>query len=151
MLNSLLLLGSCYNKHKKISLLFTIALIFNLFIIQFGHVNIVFFISNIILMLLISLQNKKIKNNSIKLISSSFSILIWSVMIDIICYYMFPLFNSNLSIFSYIMNGIIFNIKYVVMNTIILISINIIEYLFNKVKSKVMTKQQIYFKNIIKG
>lgn len=151
MLNSLLLLGSCYNKYKKISILFTIVLIINIFFVQFGHVKIVFFIYNIVLMLAISLFNKKIKNNSIKLISSSFSIIIWSIMVDIACYYIFPLFNSNLSLFGYIMNGIVFNLKYVVINAFILTAINVIEYVYKNVKNKVMTGQHIYAENIMKG
>ena len=64
---------------------------------------------------------------------------------------MFPLFNSNLSLFGYIMNGIIFNIKYVVYNDLILISINIIEYGFKYIKNKVINKQLICSENMLKG
>ena len=64
---------------------------------------------------------------------------------------MFLLFNSNLSLFGYIMNGIIFNIKYVVYNDLILISINIIEYGFKYIKNKVINKQLICSENMLKG
>lgn len=136
MLNSILLLGSCYNKYKKASMVFTIALILNAFIVQFDHVKLLFFLYNIIVMLLISLINKKIKNNTIKLVSSSCSILIWSVLVDIACYYMFPLFNFNMNLLSYIMNGIMFNMKYVAFNGIILIGISVIDYSINTIRIK---------------
>ena len=75
MLNAILLLGSSYNKHKRISMLFTIAMVLNLIFVQFGHVKTIFFIYNTTLLLLISFVNKKISNNTIKIISCSFSII----------------------------------------------------------------------------
>lgn len=76
MLNSILLLGSYYNKHKRISMIFTIAMILNIILVRFGHVKIGFFIYNILIMIIVSLTNNRIKNNSLKLVPSTFSILI---------------------------------------------------------------------------
>lgn len=149
MINSILLLGSCYNKYKKVSLLFTIALLFNLFLVQFGRVKIGFFLCNFTLVLIISLINKKITNKTIKFISSIFSILIWSICIDIICFYMFPIFNSNLSLFGYIMNGIAFNLKYVAFNGAILILFNSFEYAVNSLNDRACKKKIIYLNNVV--
>lgn len=145
MLQSILLLGSCYNKYKKTSMLFSVALIMNLLIVQMGHVKIGFLICNFAILVLISALNKMIKNHSIKLISSAFSILIWSIIIDIVCYYMFPIFNTNLNLLGYIMNGILFNLKYVVINAVILITLNCIEFLFTQISNRIMNKK---FQNI---
>lgn len=150
MLNSILLLGSCYNKHKKISTLFTIALFLNLLFVQLGHEKIGFLVCNVLILATISFINKNIKNNSLKIISSSFSILIWSMLIDVVCYYMFPLFNSNLNIFGYILNGIIFNFRYVINNLFILISINLIEYAIDYLKNKVTSKKLFSKRELIK-
>ncbi len=151
MLHSILLLGSCYNKHKKISMLFSIALIMNLLIVQLGHVKIGFLICNITILSLVSLLNKKINSNLIKLVSSTLSILIWSICIDIVCYYMFPLFNSNLNLFGYIMNGILFNLKYVMINAVVLITLNAIEYGVKQIKNKVTNENYILEKQLING
>lgn len=150
MLHSILLLGSCYNKHKKISMLFTIALIINLLIVQLGHVKISFLLCNIAILTLVSLLNKRINNHSLKFISSSFSILIWSVTIDIVCYYMFPLFNSNLNLFSYIMNGILFNLKYGMINAMILVTLNAIEFGFKYIKNKITNANYVLEKQFLK-
>lgn len=137
MLNSVLLLGSCYNKNKKISLLFTLFLLLNLVFTQFGQVKLEFFICNFLLMLIMSVINKKINNKIVNTISSVFSILLWSLCIDLISYYMFPIFSFKINIVSYILNGIIFNFKYVVFNLLFVIAINIIELCFNKINVKI--------------
>lgn len=139
MINSLLMLGSCYGKSRKINLLFTIIMLANLFIIQFGKVKITLFIVNFILMLMIALLTKKIKNDKIKTIVSILSIMLWSVSIDIICYFFFPFGNPS-SLISYVLNGIIFNFKYVLFNLFIVAICESVEYLlknnvFQNIKS----------------
>ena len=140
MLNSMLLLCSCYKKNKKISNLCTILMIFNLFIVQYKKVMMSFFIINVILMAAISIMSKKIKNEKLNTIISVFSVLIWSVMIDVICFYIMPLYDFNMNIFSYTLNGIFFNLKYVVSNVAIVVLINCINYLITFLKSKIISE-----------
>lgn len=138
MLNSMLLLCSCYKKNKKISNLCTILMIFNLFVVQYKKVMMSFFIINVILMTAISIMSKKIKSETLNTIISIFSILIWSVVIDVICFYIMPLYDFNMNIFSYILNGIFFNLKYVIYNFAIIVLINCINYLITFFKSKIL-------------
>lgn len=135
MVNSLLLMGSCVNS-KKISGLVYLILIINIIIIQMGKVNIGFFISNIIIFTLISIVGRSINNNKLNCIFSAASILIWSVLVDIVCFIMFPVFNTNLNIVSYILNGIIFNLKNVLINMTVLILAKILLNFFERILIK---------------
>jgi hypothetical protein len=148
MLNSILLLGSSYNKHKKISFFFTIALILNVIIVQLGQVKISFFLCNLSLLLIISFINKKITNKKIKFFSSICSILVWSIGIDIFCFYMFPLFTTNVNLWCYILKGILFNLKFVIYNAIILLSLNALEITFHFITSQILRRTSIKTSNI---
>ena len=48
-----------------------------------------------------------------------FSILIYSFFVDVLCYWFMPKWVGNLSLMQYVINGFIFNSKYVLSNSII--------------------------------
>ena len=64
----------------------------------------------------------------INAILSIFSILIWSVTIDLICYLLFPSMTANQNILEYILQGILFNGKYVFTNTLVIGGISMVSF-----------------------
>ena len=66
--------------------------------------------------------------------------LIWSIVIDVICYFLYPQFTMGQNMVMYISNGILFNYKYVGYNMLVVAGIQGIEYLFN-LKTNIKTKQ----------
>lgn len=140
MVQSLLLFGSSYNKYKKISILCYIVMLLNLFNVQMKNVNGYFFITNLLIFIILPLFIKKIHNEYLNTIVSICSIIIWSITIDMICYYVFPRFIGNTNLFTYIGKGILFNLKYVFINSVAFIGFNGIEKLYRplKLNKKVM-------------
>ena len=135
MLNSLLLFGGSYNKNKKVSYAISLVLILNLLIVQFGQVNMLFTMINIAIMIGLTYGIRKITNKKVNAVMSVLSILVWSVLIDLVSYYMFP-FAGNANIISYILNGIIFNLRFVFLNACVLVFVELVTYLFNRVVNK---------------
>lgn len=135
MLNSLLLFGGSFGKNKKISKLISLILIINLLIVQLGKVNILFTIFNISIMFCLTYFIRNISNQKVNAITSVLSILIWSILIDLVSYYFFPFFN-NVSILQYLINGLLFNLRYVFVNIGILFAVEIISY-FRKTKKTI--------------
>ena len=136
MLNSLLIFGSSYNKSKKIALLSYLFMIINVLFVQYGKMGINFVAINLLLMTVITFAIRKISSNKVNTILSVFSILIWSMCIDIVTYFMYSKFAGGLSLPMYILNGILFNIRYVFFNAAVLCGIKSIEILANKVQAK---------------
>lgn len=134
MLNSLLLFGASLGKNKKISKLISLILIINLLIVQLGKVNIYFTIFNISIMFGLTYIIRNISNKKANAITSVLSVLIWSILIDSVSYYIFP-FSNNLSILQYIMNGILFNIRYAFINCSVLFVLEVLSYFKNKIKN----------------
>ena len=134
MLNSLLLFGGSFGKNKKISKLISLILIINLLIVQLGKVNLFFTIFNISIMFCLTYFIRNISNQKVNAITSVLSILIWSILIDLVSYYIFP-FSNNLNILQYIMNGILFNIRYAFINCSILFVLEVLSYSKNKIKN----------------
>lgn len=124
MIHSLLLFGSSYHKYKKLSILCYILMLLNLFFVQMKNVNGLFLATNVLILVILPLLIKQIHNTNWNALVSICAIIIWSMIIDIICYYAFPRFVGDASLFTYIGRGILFNSKYVFINGIALISIN---------------------------
>ena len=122
MLNSLLMLGSSYNKNKKVSYLFmmvwAIYMAMNQKMLSLG-----FSLINVFVFWGVTIAIHLVKNKKLNTVLSVFSILIWSIVIDIICYYLYPLYSHHLSIFGYIWQGILFNYRYVLVNIVAVIII----------------------------
>lgn len=136
MLNSLLIFGSSYNKSKKISILSFALMIVNVLFVQYGKMGIDFVLINLLLMAVITLGIRLISNNKVNATLSVLSILIWSMYIDIVTYFMYSKFAGGLSLPVYVLNGILFNIRYVFVNAAVLCGIISIEKLVDKMKVK---------------
>ena len=132
MLNSLLIFGSSYNKSKKISILSFLAMIVNVLFVQYGKMGIEFVLINLLLMSVITVGIRLISKSKVNVTMSVFSILIWSACIDIVCYFMYSKFTGGLTLPMYVLNGILFNIRYVFMNAAVLCGIKVIEKLVEK-------------------
>lgn len=139
MINSLLLCIGCNSKYKLLSSIVRIAILVNLIYVQYSLVNNIFFVLNVLLLFAIPQIISKIKNKYINITMSIISILIWSIFVDIISYYLFSLFTSSCSVFIYILNGIIFNFKFVIFNSILLTIIYLINSLISK--NKIFSKK----------
>ena len=136
MLNSLLIFGSSYNKSKKISILSFLLMIANVLFVQYGKMGINFVLINLLLMTTITFGIRLISNNKVNATLSVLSILIWSVCIDIVTYFMYSKFAGGLSLPMYVLNGILFNIRYVFFNAAVLCGIKCIEVIAKKVQVK---------------
>ena len=134
MLSSLLMFGSSYKKSKILSIICYIAMLITLFIGQVGQVTWFFLLVNFSIFAIIPIIIRKVKNEYLNAIYSVCAIIIWSMIIDIICYYMFPQFVGGATLFTYIGRGILFNARYIVINTFALLVINAIEMVYKMIK-----------------
>lgn len=142
MTNSLFMLGSSYNKNRKLSIAFMIGWIAYMIIRQF-YLGLTFPIINAVVFLIVTISINLINNKKVNTILSICSILIWSILIDIICYYLYPLYSSNQSIFGYIWQGILYNYKYVFSNIIAVGAIYFLDSLIDKIESRAKQKKEI--------
>lgn len=136
MINSLFMLGGSYNKDKKISALFIIGWIIYMLVNYNFSLGYTFPIINISILLIITISINMIKNKKLNTILSIMSILLWSIIIDIIGYFIFPTMVSYQNLIMYIGQGILFNYKYVFTNIIAICLINVIIYVKERVKEK---------------
>mgnify|MGYP003288638773 CR=1 FL=1 len=135
MINSLLMLGSSYNKDKKISYVFMISWIAYMILGHQFALGAVFPIVNAIAFLVVTICINLIKNRVANTILSVISILLWSVLIDMICYFMYPALTMGQNMFQYIFQGILFNYRYVFSNILAVACINGVIWLKNNIKS----------------
>ena len=102
-LSGLLFFGCC-QKNKRVALPAFAALYFYLL---FTSLSLPFFFLNIgVIFVMTSLL--KLANHQLL---AGASILVYSVIIDIICFYLFPLFATGNSLLAYITAGLLFNIR----------------------------------------
>jgi hypothetical protein len=118
-------------------------LIINLFLTQVNGVANMFLVINLSLFAIIPLLINCIKNNYLKAGLSAISILIWSISIDIVCYYMFPKFVFGMSLPMYVYRGIVYNAKYVFYNALLVGAISLLE----KVHYKILGKEREVVRN----
>lgn len=130
------MLGSSYNKNKIVSCIFFIAWIVYMLIGSDLSLGLTFPIINAIVFIIISISINFVKNRKLNTILSVFSILIWSIVIDIICYFLYPMMVGEHNIFSYIFQGILFNGKYIFYNIIAVGIISMIETLVQRALQK---------------
>ena len=126
MINSLFMLGGSYNKDRKISILFLTAWILYMLINYDFSLGLAFPLINAIVLLTVTISINLISNKKVNMIMSIFSILIWSIIIDIVCFYMFPMMSAGQSLINYILQGILFNYKYIFVNIVAICGINLI-------------------------
>ena len=142
MINSLFMLGSSYNKNRKVSIAFIIGWIAYMFIGSNLTLGLTFPMVNAIVFLSLSIIINLIKNKKVNTILSICSILIWSIVIDTICYFAFPMLVGDQNIFGYIIQGILFNYKYIFSNIIALCVIYALDLLIEKIEASVKTKEK---------
>lgn len=143
MINSLLMLGGSSN--KKISKVFIVIWLAYMVFGSNLSLGLTFPIINGITFLAITLLISKIKNNKVNAALSIASILIWSVTIDIICYYLYPTMSSSITLINYIFNGILFNYKYIFTNVLALSLIKGLSILKKTLTEKLSTKEYKVF------
>ena len=136
MINSLFMLGSSYNKNRVVSLVFFVGWIAYMLIGSDLSLGLTFPIVNAIVFIIISISINLVKNRKINTILAIFSILIWSIIIDIICYFLYPMMVGNQNIISYIFQGILFNSKYIFSNIMAVGIISIMENLTKRIRQK---------------
>ena len=141
MINSLFMLGSSFNKNRKVSIAFIIGWVTYIIINQL-YLGL-FPMINAIVFLVVTISINLIKNKKANTVLSIFSILIWSIIIDIICYYMYPLYSSNQNIFGYIWQGILFNYKYIFSNTATVCVIYEIDRIIEKTEIYLKSKEKV--------
>lgn len=129
MINALFMLGSSYNKNRTILLVFIVSWIGYMMIGYNFSLGYIFPIINISTFLFVSISiNLTKKNKKVNTILSISSILIWSILIYVICFFMFPVMRINQNLINYVLQGILFNYKYVFINTLVLLGVQVINY-----------------------
>ena len=137
MINSLFMLGSSYNKDRKISIIFIIAWVLYMIIGNKFILGNTFVLINAGVFLGICLSINLIKNKKINTVLSIISILIWSIIIDTICYFMYPTMSIGQNVFTYIWQGILFNYKYIFSNIIAVCLINCVIWIIDNIEIKI--------------
>lgn len=134
MFGSLMMLGSSNNKCKKFSMLFSIVWVLYIVLIQFGKTAWYFPLINIGLFLGITYCIRRINNKYANTFFSIISILLWSIAIDTVCYFAFPLFAIRVGFIDYILAGIMFNYKNIMVNCICVALVKLIDTVLKSVK-----------------
>lgn len=134
MINSILMLGSSYIKNKKVALVVFMGWIAYMLIGANLSLGIAFPIVNMLVFAAVVFGVRKITNKKLNLFASVISILIWSIAIDVICYFMFPALTFGQNIMQYIGDGILFNIRFVGLNVAVLCACKGIAFGIEKVK-----------------
>ena len=123
MLNSILLMFSQYNKNRICATIFKIFWVLYIVILNF---NFSFRVANLLAFMctsvIINIVDKLFPKLNIFL--SVFSIIIYSFFMDIICYYTVKNDLIEHTLIQYILNGFLFNYKYIILNIVIVCIIN---------------------------
>lgn len=144
MLNSLILMFSQYDKNRKVSTIFKILWVLYAIAASFFNFNLLFSAINISVFLLMTGAIHYISkiHHKINAILSVCSILIYSLFIDITCYYILPSWVEGHSLIQYITSGFLFNYKYVFLNAAVFALIVLCSKLFKKHKTRKFEHQQ---------
>ncbi|MDR3180220.1 MAG: hypothetical protein LBT70_04990 [Holosporaceae bacterium] len=118
MINSTLMLLSQYNKNTTLMNICTVTWMFYMFS-QVNFQLTFLAIANLVVFLLITMALRKIKNKYVHGGGAIASILLYSICIDVVCFYVYPEFVSNQSLGGYIWSGILFNSQYVFLNALL--------------------------------
>ena len=142
MLNSLLMLGSTNKKMKKINYVSAIIWIGYMLLNANLKTGLIFTIVNLVVFLSTFALGQVVKGKYSNIAISIFSIIIWSVLIDIISFYMYPQFTMGQSIITYISNGIAFNAKYVFSNVAVLSAVYGLDFATKKISALLKMKKE---------
>ena len=97
-----------------------------------GSRSVAFFAVNIAVVLLLSAALKRINCQAL----SGASILIYSVIIDVICFYFFPLFPPSGSLGAYVLAGLIFNLRSAIPAIIVGIAMSVLAVVRHTIESR---------------
>lgn len=125
MVNSVVLMLSQYGKNGKMQNFFMFMWFIIVAVISSVNFSFAFLIFELIAFLLTTGCIRVINrlNSDISELMSVSSILIYSIFIDVLCYGFFHECTANQSLIAYIMNGLAFNLKYVALNTVVMVFI----------------------------
>jgi hypothetical protein len=120
MINSTLMLFSLYNKNTVLMNVCAMAWIF--FMLSHSNFQWTPLVTiNLMAFLMTTLLLRKIKNNYLSLLGTTSSILLYSICVDVICYYIYPQFVCGQNLLGYVVNGLLFNSRYVLLNGLIVV------------------------------
>ena len=94
--------------------------------------NISFFVVNFLTIALVTFVLKGAKSQ----IVSALSILVYSVVIDIVCYLFFPLFPIFVPLGTYIVSGLLFNLNSAIVPLIIALCVIVAKFIIPKLVQK---------------
>ena len=126
MFNSLLMLGSTYSKNRKVNLVFAIGWITLMLLGSNFQTGTTFIILNFVAFALVFALGFVFKGKYSNKVVAISSILIWSVTIDIMSYFLFPQFRMGQTMSGYISNGILFNYKFLFTNLFVVGMLSIV-------------------------
>ncbi|MGD9901450.1 MAG: hypothetical protein AB7S44_02805 [Spirochaetales bacterium] len=116
MFNGLLLFAASL-RSKKVFYIFALSAWAVFMLINYNYsMGIGFAILNFEVVFLITYLIRKFNRGN--LVLAVLSVLVYSIFIDIICFFMFPTFTFGVDLFTYVYNGIIFNYKPIILNII---------------------------------
>ena len=138
MISSLILMLSQYNKNRKIANIFMCIWFLYAIVISFDNFDFKFLSIGIASFLLttfcIYFVSRFVSKFSVLL--SVCSHIIYSVFIDIVCYFLLPTWCENQSLIQYLIRGVMFNSKYLLSNAFVMI----IVVLFSKFSEDLLEK-----------
>lgn len=137
MINSILMFGVTNQKFKKINIVLTILWLSNMFFKSNLKSDMTFIIINTLAFIAVFIAGKVIKGKYLNNVYSVLSILVWSALIDLVSYFMYPEFSTGQNVFTYVFNGMAFNYKYVLINLSVLVVLLLVEMIYSRVKNKV--------------
>jgi hypothetical protein len=115
MISSFFMLFSQYNKNARLASICAVAWIVNMLYNSNFHLDL-FSQVNLMTFLMVTLFVRKIKNKHLHMVGAISSILLYSVCIDVICYFLYPQLVSNQNLLGYVWSGLAFNSKYLFSN-----------------------------------
>lgn len=149
MLNSSLIFLNSYNKNRVWSILSFFLWIIYMLVNQ-TSMGVLFSIVNILIFAIVAISIHCIKNKKANMVLSVFSVIFWSILIDIATYFMYPAFTGNISIVQYVFNGILFNYRYIFLNLCILAVVELVTVIFEKLKNTIVNREKIVDSNIVR-
>jgi hypothetical protein len=129
---------SQHGKNRKVSNVFKVIWVLYAIAASFFNFNLVFSLVNISVFLLVTGVIHCISKIYPKINASLsvLSILIYSLFVDIACYYALPSWANGQPLVQYIVNGFLFNYKYVILNATVLVAAILSSKILQKHKIK---------------
>ncbi len=121
MINSIILMFSQYNKNKKISNIFKAVWILYAIAASLFNFNQIFIFVNVSAFLSVTGVVYVISKfySKVNVFLSIISVLIYSLFVDVVCYFVLPNWTQEQSLIQYIINGFLFNCRYVFLNVVV--------------------------------